>query len=1229
MAKKDGSWLNKLSGNITKAKKKIDKKIQSNKRNNKSVDINNTWSSPFPEFYETAGGNPFAHALRKQIYDNLYPAGYGRDDTGTLRERANAVLFNEPEYLGERHKNRDDIFATYLGIPESERYDIGAPKVELSEYKPSNSKDNIAYYSIPWNSILRHDDGSASTTVANTFVEGAGITPWDLNKNKVASPLNALFGDHTVSSGYDDKGHYYSYYDRWDINPFYGKSGERNGLLKRILENKDDISLGIGTPIEFYNRLYLDDYYGVPGNKGLYLPPLEVYGAKHSYGGPLIQQANKFGDGGPKRNKKQREPYYGIYGNVSPYIGEGSPILQYDAEKDEWLSDTWSDDLDRVKEEKEWYKNAPESFRNNYRMIVDLNGGKVKYVTPEQQYLGSWRNKDIGHWGGATFGTDENGDIVAANPFDGEIITGDGRLAVPVEGMVDDYGNQIYEAGNDYYIEGKSPNEFAEGGSLNTPKQWKDLSVKEKSDIMKVAIRNGITNLPDIRNKYNEFAAGGNIYGLGSVMSKASKVVNNIANRVEAANQAQQSKDAFNLYSYLPMLFTQDGVNIYVTSGYREGAKVKGKGNRSRHSIMNGAADIVPTGKSTFADIRRVLDNPQSNTAKWLASHGYGYLDETSATGTTKYWHDYNKDHSHYHIGQDYGNKYTAWFNTAASRPGQEIFNDGDYINIAKDYIRRNESFRRMSYADAPKGKNWRSTGYGFNDSGFWSKYPGGISKYYDARGGITEAEAEQELEWILRNSTIPYLERTYGSSWNNFTPQQKAAIIDTAYQSPNAVGNKSRFYRAIIQGDPNAINYLGVTGYDKRNNIRRSLYNSRTMPNITPIQQQQTIPDNLAYGDIFNYNPLYDNMSSPRPGDYTMAENSLLQQSLEDSINAFKEQQVEEERQRVLADRQQKRNNLNFFLGMSGFFGDNSSSENYFMPGIMGLLSNTNSNQSAYGGNLYKGGSWLNNYTPSAVINRAKNRVSKKRITPSEYVDRAVETVRNVARETANKQPEIIFDALAEEMPRYRDVNIPWIEDKAITLTNAGKATGARLSTNMLDSIAKYADEAGLPIDTAVGLAIKETTLGNPTNDASLYYLAGSPNRKEAFKKWYAERGTRQYINPGVDIAASNLINMHYSPNPYKDALAEAREKSVSQEDFNRRLLLGLDYANRKATSLIASGELNKNVLQAGLEKYRNSPRGYNSNQRNHPDLVAARAMEIQNSPEYQRWKRSYNKKK
>jgi hypothetical protein len=48
---------------------------------------------------------------------------------------------------------------------------------------------------------------------------------------------------------------------------------------------------------------------------------------------------------------------------------------------------------------------------------------------------------------------------------------------------------------------------FSEGGSLDNA--WNSLSQKEKSDMIRVAIRNGITTLPEIKEAYNKFAKGG------------------------------------------------------------------------------------------------------------------------------------------------------------------------------------------------------------------------------------------------------------------------------------------------------------------------------------------------------------------------------------------------------------------------------------------------------------------------------------------------------------------------------------------------------------------------------------------------------------------------------------------------------------------------------------------------------------------------------------------------
>lgn len=49
----------------------------------------------------------------------------------------------------------------------------------------------------------------------------------------------------------------------------------------------------------------------------------------------------------------------------------------------------------------------------------------------------------------------------------------------------------------------------SEGGQLRKRNNWNDLTLKEKSEMMKAAVQQGIYNLSDIRKAYNEFAEGG------------------------------------------------------------------------------------------------------------------------------------------------------------------------------------------------------------------------------------------------------------------------------------------------------------------------------------------------------------------------------------------------------------------------------------------------------------------------------------------------------------------------------------------------------------------------------------------------------------------------------------------------------------------------------------------------------------------------------------------------
>lgn len=66
-----------------------------------------------------------------------------------------------------------------------------------------------------------------------------------------------------------------------------------------------------------------------------------------------------------------------------------------------------------------------------------------------------------------------------------------------------------------------NPLNRSEGGQIQRHKSWNELSLSEKSEMIKVAVMNGITDLPTIKEKYNEFAEGGDTKELWTMEDEA------------------------------------------------------------------------------------------------------------------------------------------------------------------------------------------------------------------------------------------------------------------------------------------------------------------------------------------------------------------------------------------------------------------------------------------------------------------------------------------------------------------------------------------------------------------------------------------------------------------------------------------------------------------------------------------------------------------------------------
>jgi len=158
----------------------------------------------------------------------------------------------------------DDIWANYLQIPVNQRR--FNTRLQQSKYAPGIGRENVTYYKLPL-------DGYDKEWLINE-TNSLGI-----NKNKVSDIFTHYnLADHTIGRGFDNRGEYRSYYDRFDLNPFNGKY---EGTKIPGLDKLNDVSLGIGKPVNIYDRIYLDDYYGVKQpTHGVYLPEITVRGKR-------------------------------------------------------------------------------------------------------------------------------------------------------------------------------------------------------------------------------------------------------------------------------------------------------------------------------------------------------------------------------------------------------------------------------------------------------------------------------------------------------------------------------------------------------------------------------------------------------------------------------------------------------------------------------------------------------------------------------------------------------------------------------------------------------------------------------------------------------------------------------------------------------------------------------------------------------------------------------------
>lgn len=225
--------------------------------------------------------------------------------------------------------------------------------------------------------------------------------------------------------------------------------------------------------------------------------------------------------------------------------------------------------------------------------------------------------------------------------------------------------------------------------------------------------------------------------------------------------------------------------------------------------------------------------------------------------------------------------------------------------------------------------------------------------------------------------------------------------------------------------------------------------------------------------------------------------------------------------------------------------------------------------------------------------------------------------------RRTINRERE--FEAAKNKSGNER---IPYIKEKEIKLSKAGKLTGIKLTTNQLDSIAKYANKTGLPIKTALGFVGQESAFGNYfgyANNARFlneYHKQGEMNRDifgiPTYNIVNYERLLPDKIPTMVD---DNAINHRYAKRGINKFGYPAiiNDKELDRLKVEHEAYPGL--ARKRAQFW---RDIKVPTLELAFKLYKEYPNLYNAGNPNQQNLVNSKANDVWGSPEIQEWYRT-----
>lgn len=276
-------------------------------------------------------------------------------------------------------------------------------------------------------------------------------------------------------------------------------------------------------------------------------------------------------------------------------------------------------------------------------------------------------------------------------------------------------------------------------------------------------------------------------------------------------------------------LFVQEGINVRVTSGVRQGAKTK-SGRTSYHSSGD-AIDITPVKGETFESLKAKIKG-SDKIMKYMKAHGLGLIDETTPemmrkTGATG---------AHFHIGKDnagqvfFGQtgfkvpfKYeiperpVKWPTIVSEQKEHTIplaYDDSTWFDKVEKFQNAFEDFlgkaTLVDQEDKSKPKQWL-IGYGLSKI-----YDYKDKKWRSVREGdtLTQAQAEDQREKWYNDIFKKEIDRLKLYHFDEYPEDLKFQIFDLLYNTSGIEKNRSGERTKYMQ---ELLNYESHRGFENK----------------------------------------------------------------------------------------------------------------------------------------------------------------------------------------------------------------------------------------------------------------------------------------------------------------------------------------------------------------------------------------------------------------------------